>query len=180
MTFKLYVPGDSAALSVGAEKVAREIALEAERRGADVTIVRNGSRGLFWLEPLVEVECTEGRLAYGPIETGEVAALFDAPPPERAESIERTESGERTEPAPNLVGFVSLEPVQRKLVFLGIDRDGADPELGGGPEDANGDLRPVGDQQPSNACRHRPLPFSCSQEPAAMRSGCGSGIIRWA
>ncbi|HLJ70039.1 MAG TPA: formate dehydrogenase, partial [Roseiarcus sp.] len=78
MKAKFYVPGDSAALSVGADGVAQAIAGEAARRGLDVSIVRNGSRGLFWLEPLVEIETSTGRLAYGPIEPEDVASLFDA------------------------------------------------------------------------------------------------------
>jgi len=78
MSAKVYVPGDSAALSVGADGVAAAIGEEARRRGLDVQIVRNGSRGLFWLEPLVEIETPAGRLAYGPIEAGDVASLFDA------------------------------------------------------------------------------------------------------
>jgi formate dehydrogenase iron-sulfur subunit len=78
MTFKIYVPGDSAALSVGAEQVANAIACEAQRRSLDATIVRNGSRGLFWLEPMVEIETTLGRLAYGPIEPHEISSLLDA------------------------------------------------------------------------------------------------------
>ena len=56
MSVKVYVPRDSSALSVGAEGVARAIASEASSRGLDITLVRNGSRGMFWLEPLVEVE----------------------------------------------------------------------------------------------------------------------------
>ncbi len=55
MSVKVYVPRDSAALSVGAEGVARAIAREASSRGIDITLVRNGSRGMFWLEPLLEV-----------------------------------------------------------------------------------------------------------------------------
>jgi formate dehydrogenase iron-sulfur subunit len=78
MSVKLYVPSDSAALSVGADAVARAIAEEAARRKLDMAIIRNGSRGLFWLEPLVEVETADERLAYGPIEEGEVASLFEA------------------------------------------------------------------------------------------------------
>jgi formate dehydrogenase iron-sulfur subunit len=78
VTARIYVPADSAALSVGAERVAAEITQEARRRGVDVAIARNGSRGLFWLEPLVEVETSRGRLAYGPIAPADVAGLFDA------------------------------------------------------------------------------------------------------
>jgi formate dehydrogenase iron-sulfur subunit len=78
MTARIFIPCDSAALSVGAERVADEIAAQAHQRDLDVAILRNGSRGLFWLEPLVEVETAQGRLAYGPIEVGDVASLFDA------------------------------------------------------------------------------------------------------
>jgi formate dehydrogenase iron-sulfur subunit len=78
MSVKVYVPRDSAALSVGAEGVARAIAGEASSRGLDITLVRNGSRGLFWLEPLVEVETAQGRIAYGPVSREAVAGLFDA------------------------------------------------------------------------------------------------------
>src|SRR5580704_996317 len=78
MRAKIYVPGDSAAVSVGADLVAAAIGEEAHRRRLDATIVRNGSRGLFWLEPLVEIETNAGRIAYGPIGTGDVASLFDA------------------------------------------------------------------------------------------------------
>ena len=78
MTGRIYVPGDAAALSVGAEEV--DIALRAEiaARKLDATVVRNGSRGLFWLEPLVEVETPEGRIAYGPVAADDVSGLFAA------------------------------------------------------------------------------------------------------
>jgi formate dehydrogenase iron-sulfur subunit len=82
MSVKIYVPRDSAALSVGAEGVARAIASEASLRGIDITLVRNGSHGLFWLEPLVEVETPSGRIAYGPVSREAVAGLFDAGLPE--------------------------------------------------------------------------------------------------
>ncbi len=49
MSTRIFVPGDSAALSVGADEVAERIAAEANRRGIDLTIVRHGSRGLYWL-----------------------------------------------------------------------------------------------------------------------------------
>jgi formate dehydrogenase iron-sulfur subunit len=78
MSVRVYVPRDSAALSVGAEGVARAIASEASSRGLDITLVRNGSRGMFWLEPLVEVETPNGRIAYGPVTREAVAGLFDA------------------------------------------------------------------------------------------------------
>ncbi|MGQ9369884.1 formate dehydrogenase beta subunit [Azospirillum sp. ST 5-10] len=74
----VYVPRDAAALSVGADEVAAAVAAEAHRRGADVRIVRNGSRGMLWLEPLVEVALAQGRVAYGPVAPEDVPALFDA------------------------------------------------------------------------------------------------------
>lgn len=74
----IYVPRDAAALSVGADQVAAAIAAEAEARKLPVRIVRNGSRGMLWLEPLVEVATVAGRVAYGPVSPDDVAELFDA------------------------------------------------------------------------------------------------------
>lgn len=78
MATTIYVPGDSGALSMGAEEVAEAVAAEARKAGADVRIVRNGSRGLYWLEPLVEVATPAGRQAYGPVQPSDVAGLFAA------------------------------------------------------------------------------------------------------
>ena len=77
MSVTLYVPRDAVALGLGANKVARALFAGAERRGLDVTIVRTGSRGLFWLEPMVEVATPEGRVAYGPVTLKDVDALLD-------------------------------------------------------------------------------------------------------
>lgn len=78
MSVTIYVPRDAVALGLGANKVARALFAGAERRGLDVTIVRTGSRGLFWLEPMVEVGTPEGRIAYGPVKVEDVDALLDA------------------------------------------------------------------------------------------------------
>lgn len=78
MTVTVYVPADSAAKSVGAGEVAAAIAAEATKRHLDIRLVRNGSRGLLWLEPLVEVATVEGRVGYGPVTAADVAALFDS------------------------------------------------------------------------------------------------------
>jgi len=56
MTVTFYVPRDSGALALGAEKVARSLQTEIDTRNLDAQIVRNGSRGMYWLEPMVEVE----------------------------------------------------------------------------------------------------------------------------
>lgn len=78
MTTKIYVPRDATAQALGANRVAAEIAAESKRRGEDVQLIRNSSRGLFWLEPLVEVETPAGRMGYGPVKAGEVPGLFEA------------------------------------------------------------------------------------------------------
>ena len=74
----VYVPRDVAALAAGADRVAQRIAAEAAARGVELRLVRNGSRGLLWLEPLVEVATPAGRVAYGPVSDDAVAGLFDA------------------------------------------------------------------------------------------------------
>ncbi|HEY8539224.1 MAG TPA: NADH-quinone oxidoreductase subunit NuoF [Steroidobacteraceae bacterium] len=78
MNAVVYVSKDASALSVGAEDVARAIAREAAARGIDLTLKRNGSRGMFWLEPLVEVAIGGERYAYGPVTVRDVPTLFDA------------------------------------------------------------------------------------------------------
>jgi formate dehydrogenase iron-sulfur subunit len=75
---KVYVPRDVVALALGADRIAKKIAQLAAARGADVTIVRNGSRGMFFLEPLIEVETPAGRIGYGPVSPADVTSLFDA------------------------------------------------------------------------------------------------------
>ncbi|BCK86446.1 NADP-reducing hydrogenase subunit HndC [Sideroxyarcus emersonii] len=78
MSVTVYVPGDAAALALGADEVAAAIATAAAQRGLKLRIVRNGSRGLFWLEPLVEVATAQGRIAYGPVTAADVPGLFAA------------------------------------------------------------------------------------------------------
>ena len=74
---RIFVPRDAAALSVGADDVAHALIREARLRNIDVTVVRNGSRGLMWAEPLVEVETSSGRVAYGNVTVADVSGLFD-------------------------------------------------------------------------------------------------------
>ena len=78
MTTRVFIPRDTAARSVGADGVASSLAIHARDRSLDVTIVRTGSRGLLWLEPLVEVETTAGRIAYGSVAPGDIPGLLDA------------------------------------------------------------------------------------------------------
>ena len=74
----VYVPRDSAARSVGADEVAVALTAEAAGRGDDLRLVRNGSRGMLWLEPMVEVDVDGTRVAYGPVGAEDVAGLLDA------------------------------------------------------------------------------------------------------
>jgi formate dehydrogenase iron-sulfur subunit len=74
---RIWVPRDAAAKALGAEAVVVAICAEAEARGLDVEILRNGSRGMIWLEPLVEVERDGVRHGYGPMTAEQVPALFD-------------------------------------------------------------------------------------------------------
>jgi formate dehydrogenase iron-sulfur subunit len=78
MTVTVYVPRDASALSVGAGEVAQAISKEASARGVELRLVRNGSRGAYWLEPLVEVVTPKGRIAYGPVTIAAVPGLFAA------------------------------------------------------------------------------------------------------
>ena len=75
---RIFVPRDSAARSIGSDEVAAAIEAGLRDRGIDAEIVRNGSRGMLWLEPLVEVETAAGRVGYGPVAPRDVAGLLDA------------------------------------------------------------------------------------------------------
>ncbi len=75
---QIFVPCDAASLSVGADAVVAAISAEAQRRGIAVQTTRTGTRGMLWLEPLVEVATPAGRVAYGPVKPADVASLFDA------------------------------------------------------------------------------------------------------
>ena len=84
---KIFVPLDSAAKALGADEVAEAVAREAQARGLDVQLVRNGTRGMVWLEPLVEVETPEGRIGYGNVTPDQVGDLLDG----RLNSLRRVE-----------------------------------------------------------------------------------------
>jgi formate dehydrogenase iron-sulfur subunit len=77
---KVWVPRDAAAKALGAEDVVVALQAEAARRGIDLSVIRNGSRGMVWLEPLVEVEGADGRIAFGPMTPADVAQVFDGGP----------------------------------------------------------------------------------------------------
>ena len=73
---KIYIPRDAAAKALGAERIVKAVEAEIKERGIDAQIIRNGSRGMIWLEPLVEVETAEGRVGYGPVTVADVKSIF--------------------------------------------------------------------------------------------------------
>src|SRR6266702_4365908 len=78
MSMRLFVSRDAGAVAVGADEVALALQQAAAKRGVPVEIVRTGSRGLYWLEPLVEVATPQGRIAFGPVSETDVPSLLDA------------------------------------------------------------------------------------------------------
>ncbi|MFY0045911.1 hypothetical protein ABTP85_19910, partial [Acinetobacter baumannii] len=72
------IPCDSVARAVGADEVADAIQAEAARRQLPVDVQRTSSRGLYWLEPLLEYESSEGRQGFGPVSPADVPSLLDA------------------------------------------------------------------------------------------------------
>ncbi len=75
---RVYVPREAAAVSLGADEVAERIAAAAQKNKATVHIVRNGSWGITWLEPMIEVTVDGRRIAYGPVEPDDVDGLISA------------------------------------------------------------------------------------------------------
>jgi formate dehydrogenase iron-sulfur subunit len=78
MTLRLFVPGDAGAVAVGSDEVAHVLQAAADRHKAPVEIVRTGSRGLYWLEPMVEVAAATGRIAYGPVTAADAESVLQA------------------------------------------------------------------------------------------------------
>ena len=74
MVTRVYVPKDSTALSLGADEVVAAL----RKAKAPIEIIRTGTRGMLWLEPLVEVETSAGRIAYGPVSADDVPGLLAA------------------------------------------------------------------------------------------------------
>jgi len=74
---KIYIPCDSAAVAIGADEVAAALVTALDQRGLSAEVVRTGSRGLFWLEPMIEVETALGRIAYGPVSPDDIGGLLE-------------------------------------------------------------------------------------------------------
>ncbi|MBJ7556639.1 formate dehydrogenase beta subunit [Marinomonas spartinae] len=78
MTFCIHVPSDTTAKALGADRLTKLLAATANERKVDLSIKRNGTRALYWLEPLIEVETKQGRFGFGPVKEADIDSLFDA------------------------------------------------------------------------------------------------------
>ena len=77
MSVEVFVPAaDFTARALGADAVAAAVAA-----APGVEVRRTGSRGLYWLEPLVEVATDAGRIGFGPLDSAAARALFANGPP---------------------------------------------------------------------------------------------------
>ena len=75
---RLFLPFDSTAAALGADDVAEALVETAKKRGQLISLVRTGSRGMHWLEPLLEVERDGVRVGYGPLEPDDAGGVLDA------------------------------------------------------------------------------------------------------
>jgi formate dehydrogenase iron-sulfur subunit len=78
MTMRIFVSRDAGAVAVGADEVAQALEAAAGHRDIAIEIIRTGSRGLYWLEPMVEVATAQGRIAFGPLTAADARSVFDA------------------------------------------------------------------------------------------------------
>jgi formate dehydrogenase iron-sulfur subunit len=78
MTLRIFVSRDAGAVAVGADEVALVLGLAARKRGTEIEIIRTGSRGLYWLEPMIEVATPQGRVAFGPVTEFDASSVLDA------------------------------------------------------------------------------------------------------
>nr|WP_278651866.1 formate dehydrogenase beta subunit [Pandoraea pnomenusa] len=144
--YRVYIPRDSSALALGADRLAAAVAAEAARRGVALDIVRNGSRGLFWLEPLVEVQTPAGRVGYSNVQASQVAALFDSGWPARATQdaaqtvLAGDPDGSWEAPMPACVGRVDAIPYLARQQRLTFSRVGVTDPLDPADYEAHGGL----------------------------------------
>jgi formate dehydrogenase iron-sulfur subunit len=78
MTMRIFVSRDAGAVAVGADEVAAALQQAAGMRGISIKIIRTGSRGLYWLEPMIEVATPQGRAAFGPATPADAASVLEA------------------------------------------------------------------------------------------------------
>ena len=111
MTTKIYVPRDSSAIALGADRVAERVLEVIANDNLDATLVRNGSRGMVWAEPLLEVETTEGRVGYANVDPTDVSAVVGAAMADGGEHSKR-------------IGFVDELPYLKNQERLCFARNG--------------------------------------------------------
>ncbi len=87
MSLRVFIPRDAGAVAVGADQVAAALQAAARERGVELDLVRTGSRGLYWLEPLVEAATPAGRIAYGPLTPNDAAAVLDSMLADKAHAL---------------------------------------------------------------------------------------------
>lgn len=75
---RAFIPQDTTALALGSDQVAMALRDSARRTALDVEIVRNGSRGMFWLEPLLEIDTDSGRFGFGPMNQSDVPSVLES------------------------------------------------------------------------------------------------------
>jgi formate dehydrogenase iron-sulfur subunit len=78
MSLRIFVPRDAGAVAVGADEVALALGTAASKLDVEIEIVRNGSRGMYWLEPLIEVATPQGRVGFGPVTESDVNSVLNA------------------------------------------------------------------------------------------------------
>jgi len=74
---RIYLSQDSVAKALGSESIAAALVAEAAKRGIALDLVRTGSRGMVWLEPMAEIDRGQGREGFGPLTPEDVPALLD-------------------------------------------------------------------------------------------------------
>ncbi len=78
MSATVFVPLETTAIALGADALVAALEQAAKTRGIELEIIRNGSRGLLWAEPMLEVATGKGRFAYKNVSADDVDALFEA------------------------------------------------------------------------------------------------------
>lgn len=78
MVQRIYIPSDTTAKALGADRIAKLIDIMANDQNIELDIKRNGTRALYWLEPLIEVDTAQGRFGFGPVKEADLESLFAA------------------------------------------------------------------------------------------------------
>ena len=131
----LYVPQDSAAVAVGANEVAQALQKAVLSAGKTANVLRNSSRGLFWLEPLLEVDTPQGRLGFGPVAAEDLDGLLAAG---LLDLQDQPEALKKTMAHPLCLGWVEKMPYLAKQERLTFARMGVTQPLSLSDYEAHG------------------------------------------